>query len=127
MKTMTAEDLRRHALAVGAEAVIDGEVFNTAMAKVRYKPPPAPKALDEPLPQPEPPDTFTRAEVRQLLEDQESRMQAHMQTMVAMFKAAQPPAKAEKPDRPLLKSVVPTYDRDGAITRADIEYRSETP
>ena len=121
MKTLTADELRAHALRTGAEVIIDGRPFNTARATIQApKPKPAiavPAAPPAPAPvAPEP--SFSRAEVERLLAEQEQRLQAQVQTMVAMLKAA------ERPARPRITAVVPVYDYDknGAITKVNFQY-----
>lgn len=123
MKTLTADELRAHALRTGAEVIIDGRPFNTARAQIQApaKPlvKPAPVPIAPPIPAPITPEpSFSRAEVERLLADQEQRLQAQIQTMVAMLKAA------ERPARPRITAVVPVYDYDkhGAITKVNFQY-----
>mgnify|MGYP006921284323 CR=1 FL=1 len=119
MKTMTADDLRAHALRTGSEVVIDGKPFNTQRAQIqpqaRTLAKPAPV---EPIAPPIPPQsTITREELERLLFEQEMRLQAMFQTAVTMLKATGKPSRA----RPT--GVVPTYDQKGAITAVAFQYQ----
>lgn len=121
MKTLTADELRAHALRTGAEVVIDGRPFNTARVQIQPITKPS-KSLATPVPMPTPPQsppqsTFTRADVEQMLAEQEQRLQAHFLTVVAMMKPAAKPARA----RPI--GVVPTYDQKNAIISVAIKYQ----
>ena len=119
MKTLTADQLRKHALATGSELEMGGSRFNsdraqllptdmpvaTAVASVALPPPPA--APTEPA--------MTRAEVAALMAERDavwSRQIDHLTKVFAeALKAAQPtgkPARVAKFDI--------TYDRDKCVT-----------
>ncbi len=119
MKTLTADELRAHALRTGAEVIIDGRPFNTARAQIQPPAKPKPAIAVPPAPAPVAPEpSFSRAEVERLLAEQEQRLQAQIQTMAAMLKAS------ERPARPRITAVVPVYDYDkhGAITKVNLQY-----
>lgn len=121
---MTADQLRAHALATGSEATIGGRPFNTARAVVAPKPA-APKAVEIPpnpapaLAAPPAPETFTRAEVDQMLADQERRLTDRMtQLFASLARPAEPDADDLKP-----AGLKPTYNADGSIAFIGIDWQ----
>lgn len=127
MKRMTADQLRATALAMGAEAVIGGRPFNSARAVVQpqAKPPAPPLAAAAALPlppAPPAPETFTRAQVEQMLAEQETRLTERMAGMLANL-ARPAPAAAEPEDEYHAAALVPEYGPDGMIKRIDIDWQ----
>ena len=120
MKTMSADELRRQALSMGAEAVIDGRSFNASRTQIK---PAAPKpaaptiALVPPAPAPaaaEP--TFTRSEVERLLAEQETRILAQVRTLTEALRSSAKPGAVPV-------GFQPKYGRDGEITFVGVQYQ----
>lgn len=120
MKQMSTDELRRFALANGAELVIEGKRFNSGRqqmdAPLATKPaaaPPAPAAASA-NPAPAGQESFSRAEVEMLLAEQEGRLLAHLSQILAPMAA---PA-----DNMVATSVVPHYLPTGEISNVDIKW-----
>lgn len=113
MKTLTADQLRKHALTTGAELEIGGAKFNSGRAQVA-PPPAAPRAAPA-APPAEP--AMTRADMDALLAERDAvwRQQIdHLtQAFGAALKAVQP-QPAGKPARVTKFDI--TYDRDKCVT-----------
>lgn len=108
---MTPDQLRRRALASGAEVEIDGRVFNAARAKVAARPrvDPAPQP---PVSAPAPPAAapgITREEVVALLDARDAAWQA----LFAELGASVVALRNQKPPRYDFDF---TYDERGMIT-----------
>lgn len=113
MKQLTAEQLRRHALGVGAELVIGGQPFNSSREQVDLAPPRPQRAP----PPPPPPETFSRAEVERMLERQATALRRELADQMAgvVQQAASRPGER-------VVALVPTVGPDGAFTRVTLEY-----
>lgn len=103
---MTPEQLRRKALALGAEVQIGGERFNTARQQMKTRmPPPKRAAPAAPLP-----DYITRQEVKTMLDDLNEAWEQRMDILLAtMQKPSPPPAPPPEWDFKV------DYMRGGAI------------
>lgn len=95
---MTPQQLRRKALAMGAELEIDGTVFNASREQIRAVPkveaPVVAPAVVQPAPAAAPVDTITRAEVLALLEARDAAWQmlfAELGASVAALRARKAP------------------------------------
>jgi hypothetical protein len=113
---MTPRQLRRKALATGAEVEIDGVVFNAGRERVRAVPKvEAPVVVPAVVPPPAPPVApgITREEVMALLEARDAAWQMLFAELGAKINAMKPaPKKAQ--------AVSFTYDELGRIERAHI-------
>ncbi len=119
MKTMSADDLRRHALATGSEVVINGVPFNTAREVVvaRRAPAPQPVALVPPAPRPEQPLSLL-VDVAKLIADAERRLEAKFAPPASV-----PTAVAELELIPI--TVVPRYSADNTLPFIDVVQRRQ--
>lgn len=136
-KTMTLAELHAHALKHGAEVSVGGRRFNAGRAEMSVKPKPAhlapvvtlpPRATAAPPPAPPiassaapappheapPADTVTRAELQQLLLEQEERLGRQMALAVQMLRG-----EVEE-DRPA--TLKPVYDDEGRLVKVDVDY-----
>ncbi|MBY0438583.1 MAG: hypothetical protein K2W80_10355 [Burkholderiales bacterium] len=107
---MTPQQLRRKALATGAELEIDGAVFNAGRERVRAVP-----KIEAPIVAPPPPVApgITREEVMALLNERDAAWQTLFAELGAKINAIKPaPKKAQ--------AVSFTYDELGRIERAHI-------
>lgn len=131
MKTMTEDELRKLALATGAELVVDGKSFNAGRAKVDAQRAPEPEpaaappvAEPPPAPAPAPESTYTRADVEQLLAAQEARLMGVVASLIAQ--ASAPPAEPGEPGEATAQMLAtgfrPEYDKNGAITFVGVNY-----
>lgn len=116
---MTSDQLRSMALRHGGTAVIGGKPFNTARAVVPTKPitaAPPPVAAVAPAPAPAAPapqvDTFTRAEVEELLREQSDRFDRRLATVLAQ--------RDDDGMRPV--GFTPVYGPDGEILDLGVRY-----
>lgn len=124
MKVQNLAELRRHALATGAELEVDGRRFNAGQERVTAVPKPAPAPAPEaPPPAPEPappaPDTLTRSDVEEMLAQRDLAWAGQIQAITKAFSAAlaaMPKPAGAPPTRPWQFDV--QYDRSGAITKA---------
>lgn len=106
MKARTADDLRRRALALGAEVVIDGRSFNTTGLRAPARA--VPKKEPDPAPAPPPAlDAHALAVA----------VAAGVRAALAETKPA-PPAPAPKTARE--HRVLPAYDKYGRIAEMSI-------
>lgn len=110
---MKPEQLRRLALATGAELEIGGQVFNAARERVlARRPADPPKVVPDPPKPPAPPapDFLTRADVTEMLEARDAAWQmlfAELGASVAALRARKSPEYAFDF----------TYDERGMIVR----------
>lgn len=127
MRTIkSTADLRRLALATGAEVVIDGQTFNASRAQLALQPPPSkpPAAVVEPAvaaPAPAAPaiETLTRAQVDQMLAAHNLRITEQFASIIAALKQA--PATPGAAVREWDFTV--TYDSHHAITNVNAKAR----
>jgi hypothetical protein len=118
MRTLkTLSDVKRLALATGAEAVIDGKPFNAARHQVEPRRPPP---LEQPpvpapapdVPPPAPAPGLTVQEVEQMLAAHNARLTAQFGSIIAALKA---PERADG-SVPTEWDFEITYDSHHAIT-----------
>jgi hypothetical protein len=124
MRTVrTTADLKRLALATGAEVVIDGKPFNTGRSQVSAVPkraaPLDPPVITEPPPPIPVAESLTRAQVEEMLAAHNQRVTAQIGSIIAALKA---PARSD--------GSVPTewdfeirYDSHHAITHVTAKAR----
>lgn len=129
MKTMTADQARAHALRSGAELVIGGRHFNSDRAQV-VKPisaAPAPRAAAPTLPvapstpaaaAPPPPETFSKADVEQMLAKQEERFTERLTNLLSSLQRPESDDKSEF----YATGFKPEMDKDGCITFVKVQY-----
>jgi hypothetical protein len=120
MKPMTEDQLRRHALASGAELTIDGRPFNTERAQVAVpraaaRPPPIPVPAAPPPPAA---PNFTQADVERMLAEQEARFTQQLSAMLQAITSL----KENASEGLVPEGFTPKYDSDGAITFVGVTY-----
>ena len=112
-KTMTADQLRRRALELGAEAVIEGRPFNTARMRVAPAAPAAP-AVPAGSPAKEP-------DIDKLLKEHADSLRADLQSefmaLIATMSAAQKP-----PPGYFATGFDVSYNEDGSIKFVGVKW-----
>lgn len=115
---MTAEQLQRHALSIGAELTFDGRVFNAARAKIAAPPkapPPQPVFTEPPAAAP-PPEMVSRDVVDSMLQEQAREFEQQLAALRSMVATGNPSAERE------VLGFEPTLDDDGAIKFLRVVY-----
>ena len=114
---MNADQLRRHALEMGAELEIDGQRYNVDRQQLTVVPKPAPKP--EPVVAPRPmPAMLTREQVQAMLDAQRISMTAEWAAEFVRLQEQIAQLSQPKPKAP--HAVAFQYDKKGAITGATI-------
>ena len=110
MKTVSLDQLHRHALAIGAELEMNGAKFNTARAQVAAR-------LAAPNVPPETPPSMTRIEVAALIAERDVVWQQQIDHLTQAFSAALKAVQLAPKDTTsrVLKFNV-TYDEDKCVT-----------
>lgn len=120
MKTLTLDQLRKHALTSGAELQIGGAKFNSDRARMADMPAPATPApvLAPAAPQVPAAPPLTRADVDELLVARDAVWRQQIKQLTQAFgaalKAAQPQS-AGTPSARVARFDI-TYDRDKCVT-----------
>lgn len=114
-KVMTADELRRRALEMGAEAVIEGKPFNTGRMRV------APAVRTAPVPAVPTGSQAQEPDVEKLLKEHGDALRADLQSefmaLLATMSAAQKP-----PPGYFATGFEVTYNEDGSIKFVGVKW-----
>lgn len=115
---MSPDQLRRHALEMGAELEIEGQRYNVDRQQLTVVPKPAPKPVVAPRPVPAVPAVLTREQVQAMLDAQRISMTAEW--AAEFVRLQEQIARLSQPKPKVPHAVAFQYDKNGAITGATI-------